>query len=220
MLKRDIIIEYLNTEMIATKDYRKFMLGSGLLVLWGIVPGILLRSYWIYIGIAMLLIFVICTCITFSLMSKELTLKTKIVIQSLIFVCWYFQIGLISAIIFIHEYGINYKLIFLYLPSLLVCAFLFILTSIMLQNGRFTPKINRSIQGFATGFTVAAMGWRLGSILYNTSSQAATVQIILICFTIVNTILSVGFLNFQKMYYMHKIDAIDNGDTRNSPHVA
>lgn len=210
-MKKDIIIEYLNREMISAKNYKKYVYSSGLLAIWGIVPGFFLGSFWLYIGVVMLLTFIICTCITLHIMSNELTLRNKIWIQTLIFVCWYFQIGSLSAVIFTYEYGVSYKLTFLYLPSLLVCLFLFVLTPIMLRNGKFTSKRSGLTQCLAVGFTAAVIGWRLGSFLDNASKQDTTVPIILVCFTFVNTALSVGFLNFQKLYYLKKVEKTGDG---------
>ena len=112
---KDVIMEYVSGAMIDPKNYKKFLLVSGCVAMFGIIPGVLLKSYWLYIGVVMLLIFFICVCIMFGLSFKELTLKRKIKIQALIYVCWYLQIGLLSAIIYTHTYGINYKLFLLYL---------------------------------------------------------------------------------------------------------
>ena len=199
-----LVDEYLNNEMILSKDYKKFVLGSGCFTFLGIAPAIFMGLYWLYIGIVMLLIFVVCVFITFRLACKELTLKSKIKIQAIIYICWYSQIGLFSAIVFIYAYGVNYNLIFLYLPSLLFCLFLFVATSIMIKTGKFSVKRNGAIKGLGFGFTAVVIGWRLASILDNSLSDDITVPIILSCFTFVNTLLSSGFLNFQKLYYLQR----------------
>ena len=205
-MTNDVIVEYLNSGMMASENYKKCMLSSGPLVILGILPGIFLKSYWLNIAIVMLLTFVICLCIAFRLMSKELTLKRRIQIEATIFTCWYLQFGGAGAILFILEYGINYKLSFLYLPSLLFCLFLLILTSAQLRSGKFTVKKNSSIKGSAIGVSVGLVGWRCGRLLFNGSTEDVAAPIALLCFTVVHTLLAVGFLNFQKLYYLHKLE--------------
>ena len=53
-MKKDVMVEYLNSGLMARKNYKTFTLGSGLVVIWGILPGIYLNSYWLNIGIVML----------------------------------------------------------------------------------------------------------------------------------------------------------------------
>ncbi len=205
-MRKDVIVEYLNSGLMARKNYKTFTLGSGFVVMWGILPGIYLKSYWLNIGIVMLLTFVVCVCIVFMLMSKDLTLKRKIKIEATIFTSWYLQFGLLCAILFIHEYGINYKLSFLYLPSLLVCILLFFLTSAMLRSEKLTFKKRISIKGLGIGVVAPLIGWRLAGLLDNSTTEDVAVPIALTCFTFVNTVISFGFLNFQKLYYLHKIE--------------
>lgn len=213
---KDVIMEYVRGAMIDPKNYKKFLLVSGCVAMFGIIPGVLLKSYWLYIGVVMLLIFFICVCIMFGLSFKELTLKRKIKIQALIYVCWYLQIGLLSAIIYTHTYGINYKLFLLYLPSLLLCLFLFIATSVMLKNGKFTPKHNSTTKVFGGSLSTVVVGWTMGSLLDNATTKDAAAPIVLVGFTIINTVLSIGFLNFQKLYYLDKMKRLAESHSNDS----
>ncbi len=210
-MDKDIVVEYLNKEMIAVDDYKTVAISSGLIMFWGIIPAIFVGSYWSYIGIGMLLMFAVCMCLIFHLMSNELTLKKKIQIQALIFLSWYLQFSSLSTSIFIVTYGINYKLIFIYLPSVLVSLLSFILTSIMLKKKNLTRRKVSSIQGLGVVSITGFFGWRMASILDETSTKDNTVPIILICSTVVISILSIGFLNFQKLYYLNKIEKQGDG---------
>ena len=206
-MNNDVILEYLNNGMMDAKKCKNSILGSGLFAFLGLITGLLLGSYWAFIGIIMILTFAVCACFTLRLLAKELMLKTKLEIHAVIYACMYFQFGSLGAIVYTNTYGINYKLLFLYLPSFFLCLINFVITSKMLKSGVLSQKRNNSSKSWSLGLglVAATTGWRLASFSDNTSNEGSSVPEILVCIVIINTLLSLGFANFQKLYYFHKI---------------
>lgn len=113
-----------------------------------------------------------------------------------------------ETIIFTYEYGWQIGILLLYLPSVITPIILSLTTSIMLKKECMARKTIRSSQIAIIGVSTGIVGWRIGIVLKNLSAEY-NVIIILICFTFVAAVFSIGFLNIQKLYYLHKYKKSD-----------
>lgn len=200
------IIEYIKRNMLPEKQYKKSILMSGIITCMGLLFGFILGPLWVQLGMFMLIVFVICTVIVFNLMSKKLTLKRQLIVQTIIYANLCLQLGTLEAIIYTSEYGMDINMFLLYLPVIIIPIVLCITTSIMLKKKKKSNNKLGTIYAGIIGVISPLAGWRFSIIVNNSLSDNYTVPIILICLTIVNSAFSIGFLNIQKLYYLKKYD--------------
>ena len=88
----------------------------------------------------MLLVFISGIISVSKFLSRELTLKRKLIIQTIIYINWFIQISLLETIIFTYEYGWQIGIALLYLPSVITPIILSLTTSIMLKKSAWHVK--------------------------------------------------------------------------------
>lgn len=203
-LQEKNIIEYINHEMFSSNEYNKFVLASGAWVILGLICGLVLGLRSLYIALVMVMIFLLSICAVLMLKFKTLTITRKLIIQTIVCVSWFLQIVLLETIIFTTEYGWHLSILLLYLPGVLTPIIAGMVTSLIIKKQTIIFKKVRSIQLVIPGILTPLAGWRLGIILRDINDDF-TVPIILICFTFVSSVFSVGFLNIQKLYYFKKL---------------
>ena len=134
------IREYLEREMIVPQKYKQHIFVSGTLTLLWTLIGVRFGSYWFYIAMFMLLVFISGIISVSKFLSRELTLKRKLIIQTIIYINWFIQISLLETIIFTYEYGWQIGIVLLYLPSVITPIILSLTTSIMLKKSAWHVK--------------------------------------------------------------------------------
>ena len=134
------IREYLEREMIVPQKYKQHIFVSGTLTLLWTLIGVRFGSYWFYIAMFMLLVFISGIISVSKFLSRELTLKRKLIIQTIIYINWFIQISLLETIIFTYEYGWQIGIALLYLPSVITPIILSLTTSIMLKKSAWHVK--------------------------------------------------------------------------------
>ena len=91
-MNSDNISRYVSTGSVFDEDektYRKFSFGPALLTMMlGIVPAGVLKGYWSFMTIAMILISIVCIVTTFKLSEYGLTVQDSLCLDVVIFGSW------------------------------------------------------------------------------------------------------------------------------------
>ena len=119
------------------KQFRKIALGPCLLVLLiGLIPCIVLRGGWIILLFVMLTTSSAITTTIFVISFKQLSIRSRLVMQSLIYSNWVMQLLMLETMFYLITWGADWGLILLLLIPLLTP---FVLG---LQNAKKGEKIS------------------------------------------------------------------------------
>ena len=194
------------------KIYKSLIYGSGGWSLIGLIYGSILKKYWIFISVFMVLAFFVATTIVITLSLGKLTIKKRVIIQTTINISWVLQISLMEIIVFTMTYGWRIWLLLLFLPTIVIPLSLGIIIHIRLKKGGYaTKKITNS--SFAlVGATTGLIGMNFAAIFRNIE-QSKAIILTLIIMLLLNGILSIGLVDIQKLYYLFKYEkACKTGD--------
>lgn len=204
------LMEYLESGLIrdsSPKIYRTLVSGSGGWTLIGLIYGLVLKNYWIYLSVFMLVAFLVAATIVIVLSSRKLTIRRRLVIQTVISISWVVQISLIEIIIFTMAYGWHICLLLLFFPTILIPLLLGIRTSRMIKKEGYISKKITASSLTLTGTMTGLIGMNFGAIFRNIEQREAIILTLLVML-LLNCIFSIGLLYTQKLYYLFKCEKL------------
>lgn len=190
---------------LSSKTYRILVYGSGGWSIIGLIYGLILRNYWIYLSLFMIVEFFAAATIVIALSSRKLTIKRRLIIQIVINLSWILQISLIEIIVFTMTYGWHVCLLLLFLPIAVIPLLLGVRISRMIKNGNYiSKKITTNSLGLG-GMMTGLIGMNFGAVFRNIEQGKAIIFILLVMLFL-NCIFSMGLLYIQKLYYLLKYE--------------
>lgn len=205
------LIEYMKLGLTIKPDskrFRRLVGASGIWTIIGFLYGIILGGYWKYIAIIMVITFLCAVVGVFVLSRQCLTIKNRLILQSIIYLSWNWQLILLETIIFTMAYGFGVHVLLLHLPSVLIPLLLGMKTAKMLK--RDTPFSSKPItlsKIRLTGGMAGIIGMNFVAVFKN-MSQSTAIVIAVVCCVILNSIFSFGFLYLQRLYYLFKYEKL------------
>lgn len=181
---------------------RKTSLGPFLMtVLTGIAPGVILKSYWLCIMFSLIFLSVLCITAVFLLSFKELTLIRKLVSSTIIYFSYVSVLCLIELAYFAIWKGFDPEIIILFLPIVFVPIAAAAKTYTILKKKPYDPKGIKKSNKKTVGFLSMVFVIRIAAVCFRGIDQSVAFAVSLIGLTLVNSFLSLGLLNGQKLYY-------------------
>lgn len=205
---KDSISQYVTNGAIfkTKKKYRENSWGPFLLsVLTGVVPGVVLKSFWIYLSISLILIGSLCVALIYIISAKECTLKKNLTMDSIIYSAWVCNISILEFMVFTIWKGLDFRFLLIYIPVIIIPVIAGVNVHKKLESANYEHNKNVSSNIRTTGFLSGILGMNLAAFFRDVDQSTAAI-VILICFTILNGFMSLGLLSFQKLYYLNKYD--------------
>lgn len=173
----------------------------------GLFPGIMLGNYWLILSIMMLLTSFVLMVTIIVIARAALTLKKRLIIHILICFNWCFHFLMIETQWFTVAYGFNFMLILLYIPVIIIPVILGYRNAKRIKKGApvsypVSPSIGVGMGGLASG----VIGIIIGKLFLQNVSNNVAINVVLICFSCVSSLLSIGFLSVQRLYYLQKLE--------------
>ena len=186
------------------KLYRTTCFGPFLLTLLaGLTPGGILKGFWPFMSLAMGLVSLACGISVLVLASDFLTVKEALRLDVIIIGAWVFDLSILELMYFTMLNGFTPWVLLINLPVVFIPLFAGIKTHRSLKKPDYNPKETAKINRKTSFFFYGILGMIFGAKFRNVDQNVAII-IVLSCFSIVNGILSMGFLSLQKLYYMKK----------------
>ena len=138
-MNEKIINEYINEDMINPAKYKNQVSFSGVVVFLGLWASVISQSFYIFP--LMLLLFIVSLIVVLKVKSSQLTLKKKLIIQTIIYFNWFLQFELLATMFFVYEFGWNFGVVLLYLPAILISITLCIVKAQNLKKRRKIENI-------------------------------------------------------------------------------
>ncbi len=207
----DNVYKYIYTGSMFNEDeklYRKTCFGPLLLtLLGGLTPGGILKGFWPFLSLAMAVVSLACGIAVFVLASDFLTVKEALRLDVITTVAWVFDFSILNIMCFTMLKGFTPWVLLINLPVVLIPLFVGIIIYRALKkpdyNPKATAKSNLKFSFFSSFFSYISLSIVLDRISTNVEQRTAII-IVLLCFSIVNVFMSLGFLSLQKLYYMKK----------------
>ena len=121
------ISQYVSTGSVFNEDektYRKFSFGPSLLTMMlGLVPAGVLKGYWSFMTIAMVLISIACIVTTFKLSEYGLTVQDSLCLDVVIFGSWTLILSFIEIMYFTIWKGFTPWFLLIYAPIIFIPLF-------------------------------------------------------------------------------------------------
>ena len=186
------------------KTYRKNSLAPAVLtIMTGMYPGAVLKSYWGYMSVAMILVSLACVLIVFKLSSSALTVKDSLWIDVVISGAFVIDLSILELMCFTIWKGFSWWFLLIYLPIVLIPLFFGIKIHKALKKPDYDPPKATKGNTKTSFFFYGILGMNFAAIFRNVD-QSTIVIMILLCGSIINGAMSLGFLSLQKLYYMKK----------------
>lgn len=186
------------------KQFRKIALGPCLLVLLiGLIPCIVLRGGWIILLFVMLTTSSAITTTIFVISFKQLSIRSRLVMQSLIYSNWVMQLLMLETMFYLITWGADWGLILLLLIPLLTPFVLGLQNAKKLRKNQLTSKIRSRIYWFSFGWT-GILGIFIAKIFFNQMSNKVAILFVIIGLSVLSCIFSTGLLSYQRLYFLKK----------------
>ena len=186
------------------KTYRKFSFGPALLTMMlGIVPAGVLKGYWPFMTIAMILISIACIVTTFKLSEYGLTVQDSLCLDVVIFGSWTLILSFIEIMYFTIWKGFTPWFLLIYAPIIFIPLFVGMKIRQALKKENYNPKKMAKSGIGSVGFASGILGMCFAAAFRNVEQSTAFI-VGLLCLSILNGFMSLGLLSLQKLYYMKK----------------
>ena len=173
----------------------------------GLFPGIMLGDYWLILSIVMLLTSFVLMVTIIIIARTALTLKKRLIIHILIYFNWCFHFLMIETQWFTVSYGFNPVLILLYIPVIIIPVMLGRRNSKRIKKGASVSyPVSQNIGVGMGGLASGVIGIIIGKLFLQNVSNNVAINVVLICFSCVSSLLSIGFLSVQRLYYLQKLE--------------
>ena len=186
------------------KQFRKIALGPCLFVLlFGLIPCVVLRGSWIIILFVMLATSLAITATVFVISFKQLSLISRLVMQSLIYSNFVMQLLMLESMFYLITWGADWGLVPLLLVPLLTPFVLGLQNAKKLRKNQVIFQIRPRIYWFSFGWT-GILGIFLAKTFFNQMSNKVAIFFVIIGLSVLSCIFSVGLLSYQRLYFFKK----------------
>lgn len=176
----------------------------GLVALIGVVPGFVMKSYWLYLTIALLVITISCVLIVNRITLSALTVERSLILDVIISGTCFLTLCILEFMYFTIWKGFNFGILFVYLPPISVLLLLGIaIHKVTMKDSEFNPTKKSSNIKFG-GAGLGTIGANLGALIAANLDQDAIYIVALSCLSIVNCFMSLGLLSAQQLFYLKK----------------
>lgn len=200
------VVEYVSVGSVLNDENtnRKHCKGPIILTLLvGTYPGIALKQYWLFMTLAMWIVSIACIWRVYSLSSYKTNLKLSLQMNAWISGALVFDLSILELMYFTMWKGFTPWFLLIYLSIIVIPLLSAIVTHKALKKPDFnTPKKSNTTTGLVT-FSTGLIGVSIAQIFRNVD-QSTAFLVVLICLNIVNFIMSLTLLSFQKLYYIKK----------------
>ena len=187
-------------------SYRKACIGPALLgVMVGLVPGVILKSYWLYMSVILLIVSLACILIVFVLSSRDLSLTKRLCLDTVIYGVWVLELSILELMYFTMWKGLTPWFLLIYLPVILVPLFSGIKIHKALKKSDYNSKKIVQSNLRTISFLSGILGMNFAAIFRN-ADQGVAFIVVLLCLSILNAFMSLGLLSLQKIYYIKKLN--------------
>jgi len=205
-------IDYIRVGVILTynKEFLKIFTPAKLFLamICGVVPGIVLGGFWWRISVLMCVEVLVTAVVLKLLLSRQPTIKKRLVATSVISSSLIFELTLIELMFFALFWKFNAFLLLLLLPPILTPLLLGYRVSKKIKvDGVVVTNDFSHYKSGLIGLQSGLAGLGIGSFFRNVDQKTALI-IALACFTAVNCILSCGLLSFQRLFFLCKIEKL------------
>lgn len=196
-----------------TNEYRKQSIGPLVLVaLVGIIPGIVLKSYWLYLSIALLAIAISCVFCTYRMTVRELSVERSLILDVVISGSWYLVLSILGFMYLTIWKGFDFGMFLVCLPPVSILLFLGRkIHKVTMNASEFNP-IKKSSNFHFGGIGFGIIGANLAAIISANVDQDGVYIIVLLGLSIWNCIMSLGLLSAQQLYYLKKYNLCERID--------
>lgn len=174
-------------------------------LIFGLFPGVILRSYWLVIGVLMVAISAISSMASFVLLKKKIIFRTYLVFQVILYADWILQFILCQISFYTMRYGFNGYVLLILLPLFLPLC-IGKINAVKLRNGSYKKNNATGVIFVGSFSSVGIIGMFLAKLYLKNISQDFAILFLLFCFSIVTALFSIGLLSIQKLYYLSKIE--------------
>ena len=212
-MNRDNALEYIKSGLGIAPQKRLFrLLSCGPLfmaITMGLFPGVALKGFHLAISVIMICMCLVALIMVFIRSNQELSVKNRLILQSIIYVAYIFELLLLELQWFLFAYPLNVFLFILYVPPILIPVLLGIKAAKKIRKD--TPFRSKEIvhSGLRVSGTMAGFaGMTFAAIFLKDLSQDILIIIMLLCIMVVSSIMSFGLLSVQRLYYWHKLQKL------------
>lgn len=186
------------------QQFREIALGPCLLVLLiGLIPCVVLRGGWIILLFVMLATSSAITTTVFVISFKQLSIRSRLVMQSLIYSNWVIQLLMLETMFYLITWGADWVLILLLLIPLLTPFVLGLQNAKRLRKNQIISKRRSRIYWFSFGWT-GILGIFVSKAFFNEMSNKVAVLFVVIGLSVLSCVFSVGLLSYQRLYFLKK----------------
>lgn len=202
----DNVMLYVSNGATQSKtSYNKSCIAPTLLsIMLGLVPGVVLKSHWIYMSVTLLVISLACILIVLVGTSKDLSRTRQLYLDTVIYGAWVLNLSILELMYFTMWKHFTPWFLFVYLPVILVPLFSAISIHKTLKKSGYTARRIVRSNVRTVGFLSGILGINFAAIFRNVDQSVAFI-VVLLCFSILNAFMSLGLLSLQKLYYIKKL---------------
>ncbi|MBR2722422.1 MAG: hypothetical protein IKB75_06570 [Clostridia bacterium] len=186
------------------KQIRKVALGPLLITPLGIWPCIILGGIW-FIPMSLVLLFSVALTVAIFIISfQQFTIRNRLIMQALLYSNFVFQFLMIGTVCYLLTYGFNFWILLLYIPPLTTPVILGCCNARNLRLNRMRYHRGGLWVAFPFG-AVGIVGFMMAKVVLQRATQNVAIIIALIVVVFVSSMLSIGLLAYQKLYYIKNI---------------
>ena len=186
------------------KQFRKIALAPCLWVLLiGLIPCVVLRGTWIILLFVMLATSLAITAIVFVISFRQLSIRSRLVMQSLIYSNFVMQLLMLETMFYLITWGADWGLILLLLVPILTPFVLGLQNANRLRKNQIISITGSRIYWFSFGWT-GILGTFLAKNFFNEMSNKTAMLFIILGLSVLSCIFSVGLLSYQRLYFFKK----------------
>ena len=200
------VVEYVSGGSIIndTDTYRKHCKSPIIMTLFlGTYPGLALKQYWLLMTLAMWIVSIACIWRVYSLSSYKTNLKLSLHMDVWISGAWVFDLSILELMYFTIWKGFTPWFLLIYFPVIFIPVFFAIKIHKRLKMPDYNAQKNVNHAVGAVGFTTGILGFSFARIFRNVE-QSTAFLVVLIGFSILNALMSLGLVSFLKLYYIKK----------------
>jgi hypothetical protein len=188
------------------KFYRSNIIGPLLLtLLGGVYPGIVLKGGYLFITGLLLLLNILSIWKIYSFTAGGYTYKGCLTLNCILYTAWVLEFSLLELIYFSMLKGFHISVLLLYVPVILLPLIMgFNAHRNMYKPRKSTSKVVVGAAVGTIGVSCGLLGRQIAKTYFSDVDQTTAIIIVLVCFVIVSTVMSVGLLNIQRLYYADK----------------
>lgn len=188
------------------KFFRQGILGPCFLtLLGGLYPGLVLKGPYLSIAFWLILINVISTIAVYKMAAYGITHKVCLKLKSVMCLAWVIELSLLEVMYFSLWRGFRISVLLLFTPIVLIPLIMgFVYHKNMKKPAKSSSKGSAGSKIGKIGGGCGIASYLLAKALFKDVEQSTAIIAVLICITLINSIMSIGLLNIQRLYYMHK----------------